>query len=51
MSRRRGRPAPRIPGRTTVGERLAVFAVALGVLVLVVGGAFGVGYLIGKILL
>jgi hypothetical protein len=51
MSRRRGRPAPRIPGRTTVGERLAVFAVALGVLALVVGGAFGVGYLIGKILL
>ena len=51
MSRRRGRPGPRIPGRTTAGERLAVFAVALGVLALVVGGAFGVGYLIGKILL
>lgn len=49
--RRRTRPAPRIPGRTTFGERLAVFAVAAATLALVVGGAFGVGYLIGKILL
>lgn len=51
MSRRRRRPAPRIPGRTTFGERLAVFGVAAATLALVVGGAFGVGYLIGKILL
>ena len=51
MTRRRARPGRRIPGRTTAGDRLAVFGVALGVLVLVVGGAFGVGYLIGKILL
>jgi hypothetical protein len=51
MSRRRGRPAPRILRRTTWKDRVAVFAVALGVLALVVGVAFGVGYLIGKILL
>ena len=51
MTRRRTRPGARIPGRTTFGERVAVFAVALTVLALVVGGAFGVGYLIGKILL
>jgi hypothetical protein len=34
-----------------VSEKLSVFAVAGLVLVLVVGGAFAAGYLIGKILL
>lgn len=51
MTRRRGRPARRIGRRTTVADRIAVFAVAAATLALVVGGAFGVGYLIGKILL
>jgi hypothetical protein len=36
---------------TRVGERLSVFAVALIVIVTVVGLAFGVGYLVGKLLL
>jgi hypothetical protein len=34
-----------------VGERLSVFALATFVLVLIVGGAFAAGYLIGRILL
>jgi hypothetical protein len=36
---------------TGFGERLSVFAVALVVIVLVVGLAFGAGYLVGKLLL
>jgi hypothetical protein len=36
---------------TRVGERLSVFAVALIVVVMVVGLAFGAGYLVGKLLL
>jgi len=36
---------------TRLGERLSVFAVALIVVVTVVGLAFGVGYLVGKLLL
>jgi hypothetical protein len=36
---------------TRLGERLSVFAVALLVIVLVVGLAFGAGYLVGKLLL
>lgn len=36
---------------TRVGERLSVFAVALIVIVMVVGLAFGAGYLVGKLLL
>jgi hypothetical protein len=35
----------------TTGEKLGIFAFALGVLVVVVGGAFAAGYLIGKALL
>jgi len=34
-----------------LGERLSVFAVALIVVLAVIGLAFGAGYLIGKILL
>jgi hypothetical protein len=34
-----------------LGERLSVLAVALLVIVLVVGVAFGAGYLVGKLLL
>ncbi len=34
-----------------LGERLSVFAVALIVVVAIIGLAFGAGYLIGKILL
>ncbi len=34
-----------------LGERLSVFAVALIVVIAVIGLAFGAGYLIGKILL
>jgi hypothetical protein len=34
-----------------LGERLSVFAVALIVIVMVVGLAFGAGYLVGKLLL
>jgi hypothetical protein len=34
-----------------LGERLSVFAVALIVVVMVVGLAFGAGYLVGKLLL
>jgi hypothetical protein len=33
------------------GERLSVFAVAVIVVVAIVGLAFGVGYLVGKLLL
>jgi hypothetical protein len=36
---------------TRLGERLSVFAVALIVLVTIVGLAFGAGYLVGKLLL
>jgi len=39
------------PPTHSVGERISVFALALFVLVLVVGGAFAAGYLIGRILL
>jgi hypothetical protein len=34
-----------------LGERLSVLAVALIVIVVVVGLAFGAGYLVGKLLL
>ena len=34
-----------------LGERLSVFAVALIVIVMVVGLPFGAGYLVGKLLL
>ena len=36
---------------TRLSERLSVFAVALIVIVMVVGLAFGAGYLVGKLLL
>jgi hypothetical protein len=36
---------------TRLSERLSVFAVALIVVVMVVGLAFGAGYLVGKLLL
>jgi hypothetical protein len=36
---------------TRLGERLSVFAVALIVIVMLVGLAFGAGYLVGKLLL
>jgi hypothetical protein len=36
---------------TRLGERLSVFAVALIVVAMVVGLAFGAGYLVGKLLL
>jgi hypothetical protein len=36
---------------TRLGERLSVFAVALIVIMMVVGLAFGAGYLVGKLLL
>jgi hypothetical protein len=36
---------------TRLGERLSVFAVALIVVVAIVGLAFGAGYLVGKLLL
>lgn len=36
---------------TRLGERLSVFAVALIVILMVVGLAFGAGYLVGKLLL
>ena len=35
----------------SVGEKLSVFAFAIVVLVLIVGGAFAAGYLIGRMLL
>jgi hypothetical protein len=35
----------------TRNEKLGIFAFAIGVLVVVVGGAFAAGYLIGRILL
>jgi hypothetical protein len=34
-----------------LSDKLSVFALALGVLVVIVGGAFAAGYLIGRILL
>ncbi len=34
-----------------LGERLSVFAVAVIVVLTIVGLAFGVGYLVGKLLL
>jgi hypothetical protein len=34
-----------------LGERLSVFAVAVIVVIAIIGLAFGAGYLIGKILL
>jgi hypothetical protein len=34
-----------------LSDKLSVFAFALGVLVVIVGGAFAAGYLIGRILL
>jgi hypothetical protein len=34
-----------------LGERLSVFAVALVVVLAIVGLAFGAGYLVGKLLL
>jgi hypothetical protein len=34
-----------------VRERLAVFAFALGALVVIVGGAFALGYIVGKLIL
>jgi hypothetical protein len=34
-----------------VGEKLSIFAVAALVLVIVVGGAFAAGYVIGRVLL
>jgi hypothetical protein len=34
-----------------LGERLSVFAVAMIVVVTIVGLAFGAGYLVGKLLL
>jgi hypothetical protein len=34
-----------------VGEKLSVFALAALLLVVIVGGAFAAGYLIGRILL
>ena len=36
---------------TGFGERVSVFAVALIVIVMIVGLAFGAGYLVGKLLL
>jgi len=37
--------------RGRVRERLAVVAFALALLVLIVGGAFAVGYIVGKLIL
>jgi hypothetical protein len=34
-----------------LSDKLSVFAFAFGVLVVIVGGAFAAGYLIGRILL
>ena len=34
-----------------VSEKLGVFAFAIAILVMIVGGAFAAGYLIGRILL
>ena len=40
------------PARThTIGEKLSVFALAIFVLLAIVGGAFAAGYLIGRMLL
>ena len=35
----------------SLGDKLSVFALAFFVLVVIVGGAFAAGYLIGRILL
>jgi hypothetical protein len=35
----------------TAGEKVGIFAFAVFVLVVIVGGAFAAGYLIGKVLL
>ncbi len=51
MTRRRRAPAPRIPGQVTARDRIVVFAFAAFVLAVIVGGAFGVGFLIGKLIL
>lgn len=36
---------------TRAHERLTVLAFALGVLLLIVGGSFALGYIVGKLLL
>ncbi len=36
---------------TRARERLAIFAFALGVLLAIVGGAFAIGYIVGKLIL
>jgi hypothetical protein len=36
---------------TRVGDRLGVFAIALLILLAIVGGAFAAGYVIGKMFL
>jgi len=36
---------------TWLRERIPVFAFALAVLVVIVGGAFAVGYIVGKLIL
>jgi hypothetical protein len=51
VSRRRRAPAPRIPGQVTFRDRAVVFAFAAFLLGAIVGGAFGIGYLIGKLIL
>jgi hypothetical protein len=51
MTRRRRAPRPRIPGQVTLRDRLVVFGFAACVLAVIVGGAFGAGYLIGKLIL
>jgi hypothetical protein len=38
-------------GAHRLSDKLSVFAFALGVLAVIVGGAFAAGYLIGRILL
>ncbi len=38
-------------GAHKLSDKLSVFAFALGVLAVIVGGAFAAGYLIGRILL
>ena len=41
-----------MPARAhTAGEKVSVFALALFVLLAIVGGAFAAGYLIGRMLL
>jgi hypothetical protein len=36
---------------SSVGQKVSVFALAIVLLVIIVGGAFAAGYLIGRILL